>query len=197
MIIPLEMIQIILKRKLMIGCWNRNESNNYMDFRGRNDIVSRIRSGKLREVFHAMISIANQEERLEESIEVVATRLQKLLLEPQPEDELWGWTLLSGARAYATLVNRHIKKTNDFKYLDSLLDCLQKMVTSRITRPMAGAVAALTFDIPEHATRLLDVLKELEKELIEDPDFEGKWHLRTCIVAIEEKKPPNKATLNE
>lgn len=143
-----------------------------------------------------MTGIANEEERLEESIEVVAACLQKLLLEPQPDNDGWGWTLLNGARAYATLVNRHIKKTNDFKYLDSLLDCLQKMVMSRITRPMAGAIAALTFDIPEHATRLLDMLKDLEKELIEAPDFEGKWHLRTCIVAIEEKKPPDKARLD-
>ena len=167
-----------------------------MSLRTQNDIVSRIRNGRLREVFHAMIFIASQEERAEESIEVVAGCMQKLLLEPEPENEHWDRTLQAGARAYATLVNRHIKRSNDFKYLDSLLDCLQEMVMSRITRPMAGAVAALTFDIPEHATRLLDVLKELEKELIEDPDFEGKWHLRTCIIAIEEKKPPDKARLD-
>jgi hypothetical protein len=156
-----------------------------------------IKSGNLRDLPSAMTFIASEEERVEESIDVVAACLQKLLLEPQPQNDHWCLTLLSGARAYATLVNRHIKRSNDFKYLDSLLDCLQEIVMSRITRPMAGAVAALTFDIPEHATRLLDVLKELEKELIEDPDFEGKWHLRTCIVAIEEKKPPDKATLND
>ncbi|MFN7893720.1 MAG: hypothetical protein ACK5OC_25760 [Pirellula sp.] len=178
----------------IFGSWN--EDNKDMSLRTQNYCIRCIRSENLRDMYSAMIFIASQEERVEESIEVVAGCMQKLLLEPEPENEHWDRTLQAGARAYATLVNRYIKSANDFRYLDSLLDCLQKMVTSRITRPMAGAVAALTFDIPEHATRLLDVLKELEKELIEDPDFEGKWHLRTCIIAIEEKKPPDKARLD-
>ena len=103
-----------------------------MSLRTQNYCIRCIRSENLRDMYSAMIFIASQEERVEESIEVVAACLQKLLSEPEPENEYWDRTLQAGGRAYATLVNRHIKSANDFKYLDSLLDCLQKMVTSRI-----------------------------------------------------------------